>query len=615
MNDLEQPVEEQTADNQPLAAAWSEGVRADGAVAARPPAAGQLAFPFWQRLTLADGLLFLLTLLAAVRNLADLDHMPLSVGEATNALASWQLWQPAGAAAPALPLSPAYLTFTSPLTQLIGSGDLVLRLAPALFGAALVGLPWLLRRQLGPIGTLVSSALLLTSPTITATARTAGGGSLALFAALLLAISWIRFHADGEQRWLFTAATMLGLGLATTPLFFGLLLTGAVGWQLQSRYGLAPGWQRPHLSPTAWRQAGVTALAVWIAVSTMLLWSPASLAAAVSLPGSWLTQFFTGDDIYNWITPILAMGRYEIALLLLGLISISWATWNGHSMGGLFTYWFSSALVLLLLQGAVVENLLLLVLPGYLLVGLMAQALADLRLSIRLWPFILAGNVLLFASFINFARHLRHTLSFPEETGYQFVALFCFFFFVIVGALLPLLEVELPALGQYAFFAILPLLLFYSWGTAWWLGHEAANNPLERWVEQGTDGDIQAIVPMLREIARQAHGDVTDLDIFVAHDSPVLSWYLRDFANMEQGVAIPSGGQFDAIIAPVELEASLTADYIGSDFVLYQRHLATGEETQTAPWTDILRWWIFHHSRDFPQEERLILWVRTDLAH
>ena len=27
--------------------------------------------------------------------------------------------------------------------------------------------------------------------------------------------------------------------------------------------------------------------------------------------------------------------------------------------------------------------------------------------------------------------------------------------------------------------------------------------------------------PTLREIARQAHGDPADLDLFVAHDSPV----------------------------------------------------------------------------------------------
>ncbi|MCA9983377.1 MAG: glycosyltransferase family 39 protein, partial [Anaerolineales bacterium] len=564
--------------------------------------------------TLADGLLFLLLLLATIRNLADLGNMPLSVNEATNALASWLQWQPAGATAPLLPLSPAYLTFTSPFTQLFGSSDAMMRLVPALFGAALVALPWLLRRQLGPVGMLVSSALFLTSPTITAMARTADGSSLALFAALLLAISCIRLYADGDRRWLFSAAAMLGLGLATAPLFYGLLLTGYLGWQLQSRYGLVAEWDRPELNRADWRQAGLTALVVWIAASSMVLWAPGALAAAVTLPGTWLSQFFTGSDIFNWISPILAMGRYEIALLLLGLSAIAWATWSGHPLGGFFTYWFSSALVLILLQGAIVENLLLLVLPGYLLAGMLAQALTELKLSVRLWPFIIAGNVLLFGSFINLSRHLRHILSYPEQTGYQFIALFCFFFFIVVGALLPLLDVELPAVGQYAFFAVLPLLLFYSWGTGWWLGHEAANNPLERWVDLGTDGDIQEIVPTLREIARQAHGDPANLDLFVAHDSPVLSWYLREFASMEQGQGVPNGGQFDVIIAPTELQTSLSAAYIGSDFVLYQQQATVAGEVAGAAWQDILRWWIFRQSRELPVQERLILWVRADLA-
>ncbi|MCB0019017.1 MAG: hypothetical protein KDE09_14610, partial [Anaerolineales bacterium] len=268
----------------------------------------------------------------------------------------------------------------------------------------------------------------------------------------------------------------------------------------------------------------------------------------------------------------------------------------------------------ILLQGAIVENLLLLVLPGYLLAGMLAQALTELKLSVRLWPFIIAGNVLLFGSFINLSRHLRHILSYPEQTGYQFIALFCFFFFIVVGALLPLLDVELPAVGQYAFFAVLPLLLFYSWGTGWWLGHEAANNPLERWVDLGTDGDIQEIVPTLREIARQAHGDPANLDLFVAHDSPVLSWYLREFASMEQGQGVPNGGQFDVIIAPTELQTSLSAAYIGSDFVLYQQQATVAGEVAGAAWQDILRWWIFRQSRELPVQERLILWVRADLA-
>ena len=49
---------------------------------------------------------------------------------------------------------------------LLGSNDVTARLVPALFGAALVGLPWLLRKQLGIYGVLATASLLALSPSI-----------------------------------------------------------------------------------------------------------------------------------------------------------------------------------------------------------------------------------------------------------------------------------------------------------------------------------------------------------------------------------------------------------------------------------------------------------------
>ena len=84
-----------------------------------------------------------------------------------------------------------------------------------------------------------------------------------------------------------------------------------------------------------------------------------------------------------------------------------------------------------------------------------------------------------------------------------------------------------------------------------------------------------------------------------------LSWYLRDFTSMEQGQGVPNGGQFDVVIAPTELQTSLSAAYIGSDFVLFQRQATVEGEVAGAEWQDILRWWIFHQSRELSVQERL----------
>ena len=297
MSEYEEPAEEPCAGRRPAGCnlGRSGGVRW-GRCRPVAPDPRPVAASFWQSVTLADSLLFVLAILAAIRNLADLGNMPLSASEATNALASWLQWQPAGATAPLLPLSPAYLSLTSPLTQLIGSSDVTMRLVPALVGAALVGLPWLLRRQLGPVGMLVSSALFLTSPTITALARTAGGGGLALFAALLLAISWIRLTLMVTGAGCFAGPPCWGWGWPRRRSSMGCCSPATLAGSYRAVTGFVAEWDRPELSRIEWRQAGVDCPdCLDRRQQHGILWAPATLAAAVTLPGSWLSQFFTGN--------------------------------------------------------------------------------------------------------------------------------------------------------------------------------------------------------------------------------------------------------------------------------------------------------------------------------
>jgi hypothetical protein len=42
--------------------------------------------------------------------------------------------------------------------------------------------------------------------------------------------------------------------------------------------------------------------------------------------------------------------------------------------------------------------------------------------------------------------------------------------------------------------SLLVLFFFYQWGTSWWLSHEAANDPRERWVAlPATDDDVRVL--------------------------------------------------------------------------------------------------------------------------
>ena len=101
------------------------------------------------RITVEHAIYFLIVIVAAVLRLLDLDLVPLSPSEATEALASWSFWQPDDA--PVTIASPIFFSTTVFLTQVLGFNDAVMRLVPALFGISLVILPWFLRHRLGNV--------------------------------------------------------------------------------------------------------------------------------------------------------------------------------------------------------------------------------------------------------------------------------------------------------------------------------------------------------------------------------------------------------------------------------------------------------------------------------
>ena len=98
----------------------------------------------------------------------------------------------------------------------LGADDVIGRLVPALAGMGLVLLPWLMRRWLGGIGALVAGLLLAVSPTLGVASRTADGTMLALLAGGLLLVAWLRYHEEGDRRWL-AAANWLRIASASSP--------------------------------------------------------------------------------------------------------------------------------------------------------------------------------------------------------------------------------------------------------------------------------------------------------------------------------------------------------------------------------------------------------------
>ncbi|MCP4420102.1 MAG: hypothetical protein GY805_26150 [Chloroflexi bacterium] len=572
----------------------------------RQPVTGWLS-----RLTMADGLLGLILLMAAIIRFASLGVLPLSDAEATEALAVWQFWQPATAVPAILPVSPAYFTLTSPLTQLFGFSDSVMRFIPALFGLGLIALPWLLRHRLGTQGALVTAVLLAISPLNTVTSRTAGGDSIAIFALLLLFIAFIRYQETAASRWLHILFVALGLGLSSTAVFYSGFVTLLLAWLIHSRLGLSlfvVGW---HVRPTDanWRRGTAVGTVALIALSSLFLLFPAGLGASARLLGTWFQQF--GGTLT--IDPLYAIVRYEPALIILALLAVGWAIWRNHPFALFTIYWLSGSFILLLLQREFVSNALLLTLPTTLLIGVFTNAVWRRR-----WDWLsgsvalvgLAGSLIFL---VNLARLGKIVQQNPQDgSGYLLMLLALVLFIGIV--LYFVASEDATAVSQGILLAILGFFLFYQWGTGWWMGQQAANDPRERWVSSGTDFAMHELGNTVRTLSRQLANSNTQLHIATTVDSPALNWYLRDYSQLEQLSTLPLIPTQQVIITPENGGAPLAAGYSGTDFIIRRtKPILPDAPAETAVY-DTFRWWFFHDSTAVAPAERVIVWVRTDLV-
>ena len=588
----------------------------------------------WASFTIADGLMLLIGGLAAWLRLGDLAGLPLSPAEATAALANRQFWSAAPLDMPVS--SPAYFAFTHLVMSLGGSSDTAARLVPAVFGVLTVLLVWAWRGRAGPLARLAAGLFLAVSPLLVAVSRTAGGDAIALFALLGLAVAANRV-LDGRRQWAITAGVALGLGLTSSPLFYSGLVALIVMILVAQPFRRSAVAQAVQLAAEDERQLdslrhspqqmaaeegkrdslrymGLAAGLTFAAVATSLSLYPAGLGAALRLLPAWLAQFSLPSSAGVAVSPLLALLRYEPAAVVLGLPAVV-AAGRGRR-GRALSVWLGLALLLTLLQSGVLVNVTAALLPAYLLAGLAAAAAVGRRdpapVAGRRTGWFTAAAILGLGALLLVAggRLARLNLLAGENT--TLIALAVLAFILAGGAVVLAMAWESPAARRGAFLGAAGLLLFWQWGAAWQLSRVGANDPRERWVTEGSTNDVAVMIDLLGDVSRQVKNSNRDLIIFSQVESPVLRWYLGDFVGFQSGPALPVNTTADVVITPAGSDPALPADYFGADFGLTQRDpLAAGPGTVS----DVLKWWLFRESTAVPDTQRVVVWVRSDLAN
>ena len=157
----------------------------------------------------------------------DLGGRSLHYDEILHAWYSWRFSEGLGYHHTPLTHGPFLFHGASATFAVFGSSDVTARLLPALFGTALVGLPFFLRRQLGTYGALTAAVLLTASPSVLYFGRFIRNDIyMAVWAVALLAILW---HYVERPRTGLLVAWAAIWALAYTTKESAFLLAGSFG--------------------------------------------------------------------------------------------------------------------------------------------------------------------------------------------------------------------------------------------------------------------------------------------------------------------------------------------------------------------------------------------------
>lgn len=180
-------------------------------------------------------------LLAILTRFWDLGSRAQHHDESMHAFYSWDLYQGRGYIHNPLLHGPFLFEATALVYFFLGASDYTSRLAPAIFGVAMVAMPYFLRRWLGRNGALATSALLAVSPAFLYFTRFIRHDVFAAGFEFLLFISLLKYLQDRRETYLYLAAVALALLFSTMEIGFITSFIFATFFWLTLQY-LA--WQR-----------------------------------------------------------------------------------------------------------------------------------------------------------------------------------------------------------------------------------------------------------------------------------------------------------------------------------------------------------------------------------
>jgi len=569
--------------------------------------------PPW--LTVESALYISLVLGGALLRFHSLGSQPLQEQEAKLALDAWRFYT--GGAASIRGHSPLLFHGTTLLYALFGASDYVTRVIPALAGTAMVGLPYLLRPYLGRRAALICAAMLALSPSFVFFSRQLDGGIVASAAGLaLLAGVWGYIRQRRESQLYQVAAALGFLLLADGAAYATLLALGAffAGSTLYSRWrGEALPWslkgwldeEGPRRTP--WRAVGVFAGLVLL-LSTGLFVNPHGVQATLDLFSSWVSQLLPAATDQPWHYYVSLLVAYELPVLLFGLAG-AYSLARRDALSALLTLWFGVSLILYSLMGTKPPSgVLQILLP---LTLLAARSIADLLDRIRegeQWLWARLSLAICLPAIIHLLLQLA-AFGDPVDPGdarHLLLALMSLLFLVCVVLVVGVLSMDWRNALRNGGVVVLVILGSLMVHTTWRLNYHRPGNPFEILVQSPTSPDVRNLAKSIEEFSNQQERERYSVEITVVEDeSPVLAWYLKDFANVAF-ISRSTSPATPVVIAPLANPPDLPG-YRGARFRIHSSWAC-----QDQPGHELVDWFLFRESIQAPVHRDVVMWLAPE---
>lgn len=528
---------------------------------------------------------------AAILRFAGLGAVPFNEYEASQAMSALDL---ARSGAATLGDQPGYVLLAGALFWLLGAGEWVARFVPAMFGLALVALPWFWRDRLGERVALVLAFLLAVDPGMVALSHMAAGHMLAVSAILIAITAWRAKQAV-------LAGVFTALAVASSPtIWYGLGAAGLVWLAVRPTFRKA--------KSDSWRPAVIAFVAALLVGGTLVFTQLQGLAA----PANTLAAFLFGTPA----VPAAGIGELAFALLgygfpilIFGILGAIRAWRSNDEMGRLFSYFTLFALALLAINpNRQVADLAWVLLPLAVLSATFIACYLHLPEEEPSAAYGEALLMLLLAAFLGF--------SLARAAGEGYVAYF------EPGPLLPtfspsgVVAVAVAALG-----ALVTVLVGLGWsvrsaaqGLIWAIALVFAlfsisastrytrvdlNAANELWAPGPAAGDLHLMEDTLQDLSFWDQGQMAAVPVDIREESAALRWALRDYDTKVSGISDV------AITMATEQAATEFAAYRGQSFALSVSRAWQG-------WPGNFFGWLFF--RQAPtQAQSIILWVNAGL--